>query len=191
MKKIFLFPLLAAAIALTGCGRNLGSEVSRAEFSDKVAEFEKNRENMPDMEKVVSKGHMKSSEAGIDMDLSTTITPEAQENPDSTQQGVLNVIKMVTVDYAENHYKELGISAEKKYWFDGKDEFVGLSVEGKVSENMFGISVEAEVDCKYQWNKYGLLVYASEYTYSYASYQGQSEKAEVKLELELVYTFKA
>lgn len=191
MKKIFMFPLMVAAIALTGCGKNLGKEVDRATFSDKVAEFEKNRKEMPDLEKVESKGHMKSTELGIDMDLTTTIAESSFANPDQTQKAVMNVIEMVTVDYAENHYKEFGITPEKKYWYDGKEEYVGLSVKGKIDENIFGISVEAELDCKYQWNKYGNLVYASEYTYENASYGGETKKAEVKLELELNYFYKA
>lgn len=165
MKKPLLALVAFPAILLTGC-RNLGTEMSKYDFYEKTVEMRVL--DVPNYEKVETKGKLKDSKSNETTDLSATLieglpSDELNERRAYTflhSYAPFSSVMSQTTSLKENQVK-----------FFINEEKIEFSIKIKISLDDTYIDVlghvvksNAEVDTTYTWNKYLDLIYLSDKT---------------------------
>lgn len=181
MKKLFVLPMVAAALALSGCGKNLGKEVNESEFDAKVAQMKE----MPSAPKrIAAKGKVETKEDKQDVNLDLTLD-EFEKDP--VGQVVEELVMTYSIEFVKNMSKDSVF--KRSFYIDEKADTVGIAFSGSQKQSAAGYSIEASVEGKFAWNCYGLATYILLDTKMSASGGGESESEKGFMELDIIYTF--
>lgn len=182
MKKLFVLPMVAAALALSGCGKNLGKEIDKETFDAKAAEIAKKGLVAP--KRVAAKGKIEAE--GEKVDVNFDLAYEELDG-DKTAKEVKKLVFRYTIPAIE----ELTSASTYKrtFHYDEKADTIGIAFSGSMSETDEGVKYEESGEGKFAWNNYGLATYMMLDEKMTMSAGGESETMKAFMEIELVYTF--
>ena len=182
MKKLFVLPMVAAALALSGCGKNLGKEIDKETFDAKAAEIAKKGLVAPKRVSAKGKIEAEGKKEDVNFDL-------AYEELDGN--AVAKHVKELVFDYTISTIESMTSASTYKrtFHYDEKADTIGIAFNGSVKESAAGMTYEESGEGKFAWNNYGLATYMMLDQKMTMSAGGESETMKMFMEIDIVYTY--